>query len=114
MDCGDKLLDAFQACGEAAALYRGRNIQRANENFASLFEHTVDECVGLPIINVCHNESIEMIQDYIRRRALDDRDLPSSYDAAFRTPSVPRIIMNVTVLKLSGLDGALVMIRKKE
>ena len=44
MECWEKLLEAFQACGEAAVLYRGKNILMANENFANLFERTVDEC----------------------------------------------------------------------
>jgi hypothetical protein len=114
MDCGEKLLEAFQACGEAAILYKGKKIQRANGNFASLFERTVDECAGLPILEICHNESIEMIQDYIRRRALGDRDTPSFYEAAFRTPSDPRVMMSVTVLKLKELEGAVVMVRKIE
>lgn len=114
MDCKQNLLDAFQACGEAAVLYRGRNILMANENFASLFERTVRECAELPILEICHNESIEMIQDYIRRRALGDHNLPSSYEALFRTPSEPRVIMHLTVIKLRNLEDVLVLIHKKE
>ncbi|HUV36911.1 MAG TPA: PAS domain-containing protein [Patescibacteria group bacterium] len=114
MDCRQNLLDAFQACGEAAVLYRGQNILMANENFASLFGRTVDECAGLPILEICHNESIEMIQDYIRRRALGNHDLPSSYEATFRTPSEPKTIMHLTVVKLRNVEGALVLFNKKE
>ena len=114
MDCKQNLLEAFQACGEAAILYRGQNILMANENFASLFERTVDECAGLPILEICHNESIEMIQDYIRRRAHGDHDLPSSYEAAFRTPGDPKVTMHLTVVKLRNVDGALVIFHKKE
>ena len=38
MECWEKLLAAFQDCGEAAILYRGKNILMANEHFAKLFE----------------------------------------------------------------------------
>ena len=114
MDCAQKLLDAFQACGEAAVMYRGQNILMANENFAALFERSAEECNGLSIIDICHNESIEMIQDYIRRRALGDHDLPSMYEAAFRTPSEPKVIMHLTVVKLKAAEGALLLFRKKE
>ena len=114
MECWEKLLAAFQDCGEAAILYRGKNILMANENFAKLFERTIDECAGLPILEICHNESIEMIQDYIRRRALGERDLPSSYEAAFRTTSDPRVIMHLTVVKMRNVEGALVLFHKKE
>jgi PAS domain S-box-containing protein len=111
MDCGKRLLDVLQDCGEATILYRGKKILKANENFAALFGRTVEECEGLPILELCHNESIEMIQDYIRRRALGDRTLPSSYEAEFRTPSNPKVTMNVTVLKVKSVEGALVIIR---
>ncbi len=113
MDCKQNLLDAFQACGEAATLYRGQNILMANENFASLFERTARECAGLPILEICHNESIEMIQDYIHRRALGEHDLPSSYEAAFRTPSEPKVIMHLTVVKLRNIEEVLVLLHKK-
>lgn len=114
MDCKQNLLNAFQACGEAAILYRGQNIVMANENFAALFERTVDECAGLAILEICHNESIEMIQDYIRRRALGDHDLPSMYEASFRTPSESKITMHLTVVKLRSIEEVLVLFNKKE
>jgi PAS domain-containing protein len=114
MDKRQKLLNALQEIGEAAVLYGGQKIVMANENFASLFERTAQECAGLQILEICHNESIEMIQDYIRRRALGDMDLPSSYEAAFRTPSNPRVIMHLTVVKLRNVDEMLVLFYKKE
>lgn len=113
MDCREKLLDAFQECGEAAIIYRGQNILMANENFATLFERAVDEFSGLPILEICHNESMEMIQDYIRRRALGDQDLPSSYEAFFRTPSDLKVVMHLTVVKLRNVEGALVLFHKQ-
>jgi hypothetical protein len=111
----EKLLDGFNECGEAAAFYKGKKILLANELFAELLERKVEDCAGLPIMDICHYESIEMIQDFIRRRARDDHSLPASYDAVFKTPSEPRVVVTLTVIKPKNTgDASLVILRRKE
>ena len=78
MECMDKLLEGLAECGEAAAFYRGTEIVKANSLFADLFERDVKDFAGLPVVDICHIESIELIQDFIRRRAHGDPDLPPS------------------------------------
>lgn len=110
MDCMRKLLDALGECGEAAMIYRGHRIVWANGRFAALFERTVEECEGLEIVELCHNESIEMIRDFMHRRALGDPDVPCTYSAAFRTDGRPRMMLALTAIKLARMDDAVLVI----
>lgn len=113
MDCMVKLLAALAECGEAAMVYRGHRIVWANGPFAALFERTVDECEGLEIVELCHNESIEMIRDFMHRRALGDQDVPCTYSAAFRTASKQRMMLTLTVVKLAKMhDSVLVIVHE--
>ena len=113
--CVDMLLQGLEEFDEPAAFYKGNRILQANQKFADLFERDIAEFNDLPIIDICHNESMEMIQDFIRRRAHQDTDVPSHYEAAFRTASRPRVMMTVDVLKLHNSEGAvLAVLHEKE
>jgi hypothetical protein len=104
------LLQGLEEFDEPAAFYRGNKIVQANQKFADLFERDIAEFNDLPIIDICHNESIEMVRDFIRRRAHQDTDVPKHYEAAFRTASRPRVMMTVDVLKLQNTEGAVLAI----
>ncbi len=108
--CVDMLLQGLEKFDEPAAFYKGNRIVQANQKFAELFERDIAEFNDLPIIDICHNESIEMIQDFIRRRAHHDVDVPMHYEAAFRTTNRPRVVMTVNVLKLHNTEGAVLAI----
>jgi PAS domain-containing protein len=109
------LLQGLEEFEEPAAYYRGDRIIQANAKFAELFGRNLEDFVNLPIIDICHNESIEMIRDFIRRRAHEDVDVPRHYEAAFRTASRPRVVMTVDVLKLRNTSGAvLAILHEKE
>jgi PAS domain-containing protein len=114
MDARDKLLEALGELGEAAAFYKGQYIQKVNNRFAELVERSREECEGLPINDLVHNESIEMIQDFIRQRAQEVRGVPTTYRAFFKTPSTPKVEMQLYVLKLKkSASEVLVILRKK-
>jgi hypothetical protein len=104
------LLQGLEEFEEPAAYYKGNRIVQANQKFADLFERDIAEFNDLPIIDICHNESIEMIRDFIKRRAHRDVDVPMHYEAAFRTTNRPRVIMTVDVLKLHNTEGAVLAI----
>jgi hypothetical protein len=108
--CVDMLLQGLEEFEEPAAYYKGNRIVQANQKFADLFERDIAEFNDLPIIDICHNESIEMIRDFIRRRAHNDVDVPMHYEAAFRTTNRPRVMMTVDVLKLHNTEGAVLAI----
>ena len=114
MDAIHKLLAALEEYGEAAIAYRGQRIIAANSLFARMMERSVEECAGLEIIELCAEESIEMIQDYMRRRAFGDHNLPAVYSAAFTTPSRPRVMLELTVVKLKRGNDVLVIVREQE
>ncbi len=113
--CVDMLLQGLEKFDEPAAFYKGNKIVQANQKFADLFERDIADFNDLPIIDICHNESIEMIQDFIKRRAHNDTDLPRHYEAAFRTTSRSKVLMTVDVLKLQNTEGAvLTILHEKE
>jgi len=102
----EKLLDALADCGEAAVFYKTQTILLANRLFADLFERNPDQCEGLPIVEICHEESIEMIRDFMRRRAHGDHDVPTTYAASFRTAHDPKLNLRVTVIRTKNTEGA--------
>ena len=106
MTCMEKLLDALADCGEAAAFYKEQHIVHANRLFADLFEKDPEECQGLSIVEICHEESIEMIRDFMRRRAHGDVDVPTTYSASFRTAHDPKLDLRVTVIRTKNTEGA--------
>ena len=106
----ERLLDALDDCGEAAVFYKGKNIVMGNKLFSELFGIKQDKCKGLPIIGILHEESIEMVNDFIRRRSHGDPDLPAAYTAEFRTENDSRLPLQLTVVKTSKTDGALLVI----
>ncbi len=106
MTCMEKLLDAMEDCGEAAAFYKSQTILYANRLFADLFEKDPDECRGLQIVEICHEESIEMIRDFMRRRAHGDDDVPTTYPASFRTAHDQKLNLRVTVIRTENTEGA--------
>jgi len=113
MDCEKEMLEVLNQCGEAAVFYSGLNIVRANENFAGIFGKTADQCEGISILDLCHNESTERIRDNIQRRKSGDHNVPIHYQAKFVTPDNPEQILSLTVLKLRKLKNILVIVRKK-
>ena len=114
MDNREKLIEILGEFGEAAAFYKGQKILMANDRFAELLELTREECSGLAINEIVHNDSIEMIQDFIRRRAKEDTGVPTLYTANFKTPSNPKMELRLFVLKLKVSEGGvLVILRKK-
>ena len=108
-----KLVDAFGECGEAAALYRGQNFLMVNDLFAGIFERSPEEFENLPFLDICHNDSIEMIRDFMHRRAIEDHGVPTSYTSGFITAHQAKIALNVIALKLKkAQDAVLVIVRK--
>ena len=114
VECMEKLLDAMGECGEAAMFYKGDKILMANKPFAEMMDRTVEECRDLPIIEICHEESIAMIQDFMRRRARGDRDLPVSYFANFMTPKNPKLELRCIVVKMKNTNGAFLVILQEK
>ena len=106
MTCMENLLNALADCGEAAVFYKGKNIVLANRLFADLFEKDPDECKDLPIVEICHEDSIEMIRDFIRRRKHGDHDIPTTYTASFRTAHNPKLNLRITVIRTENTEGA--------
>ena len=113
MDSKEKLLEALSDCGEAALFYKGKKILMANSIFSELFEIDQEECKGLPIISILHDESIEMVTDFIRRRVHGDPTLPAMYTVDFRTKSDSKVPLQLTVVKTSKTDGAILVIVQK-
>lgn len=108
-----KLIEAFDELGEAAAVYKNQKFIVVNGLFAEIFERDVDSFEDLPILEVCHNESIEMIRDFMQRRTVENHGVPMNYTCAFRTPNQPKIMLNVIAIKLKRADsGVLIIIRK--
>jgi len=114
MDNLKKLLDAFAECGEAAALYKGERFTAVNNLFARIFERQADEFEGLPILDVCHNESIDMIRDFMHRRAVEDHGVPTNYTSTFITSAREKIELNVTAVKLRRADDNVLLIVREE
>ena len=106
MTCMENLLDALSDCGKAAVFYKGQDILLANRLFADLFERDPDECKGLPIVEICHEESMEMIRDFIRRRDHGDHDVPTTYPASFRTAHNPKLKLRITIMRTKNTEGA--------
>ncbi len=113
MEKMDRLLEALADCGEAAAFYRGTEIVMANRLFAGLFCRSRQECKGLPIVEIIHEDSLDMINDFIHRRAHGDIDLPTSYRAKFRSPEEPEIPLLVTVIRTCDTERALLVILQR-
>jgi len=114
MDCMKNMLEVLDECGEAAVFYHGVEIIAANRRFAEMFGLPAEECEGLSILEICHNESTEMIKDNIHRREHGDPDVPIHYEAKFRTPDDPEVDLVLTVLKLKNIkEGILVLVSKK-
>lgn len=109
-----KLLKALEECGEIAAFYKGESLLMANELFADLFGKDVEEFKGLSILEIFHEESFDLIRDFIRRREYGDRNVPTTYKAAFRTPNNPKAYMIVTVLKTINTEGAFLIILQEK
>jgi PAS domain-containing protein len=108
-----KLVDAFGACGEAAAIYRGQNFLMVNDLFARIFEREPETFKDLPFLEVCHNESIEMIRDFMHRRAIEDHGVPTNYTSAFITADMTKIILHVIAIKLKKADDSVLIIVRK-
>ncbi|HSG28908.1 MAG TPA: PAS domain-containing protein [Candidatus Krumholzibacterium sp.] len=111
--CMENLLSAFEQCGEAAAFYMGDRILMANGLFAELFGLTREECEDLPIMDICHEESIDRISDFIRRRAYGDHSIPTTYTSSFLAADKSKMKLQVTVLKTKHTEGAFLAIVEK-
>lgn len=110
----EKLLDALADCGEAALFYKGKNVLMANRLFSEIFEIEQEKCKGLPIMGILHEESIEMVTDFIRRRSHGDPTLPAAYTAEFRTKNEARVPLQLTIVKTSGTEGAVLVILQQD
>lgn len=113
MDNLKNLIEAFAGCGEAAAIYKGQSFIMANDLFARIFEREPADFEELPIIDVCHNDSIEMIRDFMHRRAIENHGVPINYTCAFITSSREKILLNVVVIKMKNADDNILLIVKK-
>jgi CheY-like chemotaxis protein len=103
----ERLLEALEACGKIAAFYKGQNILMANSLFADLFGRDIEECRGLSILEICHEESLDMIRDYVRRREYGDHGVPTTFAASFVTPHTIRLDLVITVISTKNTRGAL-------
>jgi hypothetical protein len=113
MNSMEKLLEAMDECGEAAVFYKGKKVLMANKRFAEMFEIDLEKCKGLPIVDILHEGSIEMISDFIRRRSVGDRDVPAAYTADFRSASTPKLPIQLTVIRTSETDGAVFVVLQR-
>jgi PAS domain-containing protein len=113
MDKLKMLLEAFAGCGEAAAVYKGQSFNHANDLFAGIFERDQAEFEGLPILDVCHEESIEMIRDFMHRRTIEDHGVPINYSSTFITSKREKIELNVIAIKLKQADDNVLLIVRK-
>ena len=113
MDNAKRLIEAFAGCGEAAAMYKGESFILVNDLFAQVFEREPAEFEGLPILDVCHNDSIDMIRDFIHRRAIENHGVPTSYTCAFITSKQKKIKLNVIAVKLNKADDSVLLIVKE-
>ena len=113
MDDLKKLIGAFNELGEAAAVYKNQEFIAVNDLFAEIFEREVEAFDGLPLLEICHNESIEMIRDFMHRRTIENHGVPMNYTCAFMTPNQAKLMLNVIAIKLKKTDaGVLVIVRK--
>ncbi len=110
MDCRENLINAFGECGEAAACYKDEHFLMANDLFASVMERSKDEFNGLPVIEIVHPESIDMVQDFMRQRKRGDVSVPTTYKCTLKTPNNPKIVKNLIVLKVKKSEGAVLVI----
>jgi len=113
MDDLERLLDAFAGCGEAAATYKGQSFTHVNDLFAGTFGREPAEFEGLSILEVCHNDSIDMIRDFMHRRAIEDHGVPINYTSAFITSKQEKIMLNVIAIKLNQADDNVLLIVRK-
>ncbi len=109
----ENLLDALERCGEAAAFYKGQDILMANSLFATLFEKEAEECRDLPIMEICHEDSVEMIFDFIKRRGYGNHNVPTTYSASFRTRHNPKLNLQITIIETKNTEGAYLAILKE-
>ena len=108
-----KLISAFNELGEAASVYKNQKFIVVNDLFAEIFEREIETLEGLPLLEICHNESIEMIRDFMQRRTVEDHGVPMNYNCTFITPNQPKLILNVIAIRLRDADdGVLVIVRK--
>jgi len=113
MDDLKRLLEAFAGCGEAAAIYKGQIFLHVNDLFAQIFEREPVDFEGLPILDVCHNESIDMIRDFMHRRAIENHGVPTNYTCAFITGKQEKIMLNVIAIRLKQADDNVLLIVRK-
>ncbi len=112
-DCMKRLLESLGECGEAAMFYREMKILFANDLFAGIFGAEASDFTDKPILDIVHDESVDMIKDFIRRRAFGDSNMPSTYKAVFRSAENDRIDLELTVLRTSNTNGALLVIARQ-
>ena len=106
MEAIEKVLEALEECGEAAAFYKDDRIVEANGRFAALFDRERDECRDLPVMNICHEDSMEMVRDYMRRRRFGDVSVPRTYSASFVSDEDTKMDLQVTVVETGNTGGA--------
>jgi PAS domain-containing protein len=113
MEKMQRLVEAFDELSEAAAVYKHQKFAVVNDLFAEIFEQNKEDLADMPVLEVCHNESIEMIRDFMQRRAIENHGVPMNYTCAFRTPNQPKIMLNVIAIRLKNADdGVLVIVRR--
>lgn len=113
MDDLKRLLEALAGCGEAAAIYKEQSFIDVNDLFAEIFERERGELEGLPILDVCHNDSIDMIRDFMHRRTIENHGVPTNYTSAFVTGKQEKIMLNVIAIKLKHADDNVLLIVRK-
>jgi hypothetical protein len=62
---------------------------------------------------VCHNDSIDMIRDFIQRRAIENHGVPINYTSAFITDKQEKIMLNVIAIRLKQADDNVLLIVRK-
>jgi hypothetical protein len=110
MSSQKKLIEAFGELGEAACIYKGEKLLFVNDRFASMFDRAKESFEDLPINEIVHNDSMEMIQDFRRRRVHDERGVPTTYTAYFKTDNDPRMELQLFVLRLKESEGEVLVI----
>lgn len=93
-----------------AAIYKGLYVWGANYSFESLCGLEIGAFIGAGIESIVHQDSMEMVISFAKRRSLGDRSLPSYYDAYVKTKNDGKIAVQLSVSSLNEPQGTFLAI----
>ena len=83
-----------------AAVYQGLHVWEANDKFTELCGLSQNDLPGIGIENVFHHESLETVLSNIRRRALEDPDVPTTYSVYLKRGTHGKAKADVAIYRL--------------